>query len=609
MSEQHVETAAAATPDTPTVEGVLATFLGDDEFPVDWDAGQQELFWVHDDLHIPNPVSPMYADIGGWWLKCDYMFRRFGTPFASDWIAKIINGYVYTAAIPATPGLSAEGSEYGARYTPRVPLTAEDPAELGGYMGWTLPYYAENFLDWWRDRLRPEMERNFVRFDEYDHDAASLVELAILLEDVIDMHDRHWQIHWVLNFAQFSSTLNLNAAVAAARGEGDHSALMGRLQSSTVNRNWDSIEALWQIKEQVKAEQGEVAQAFTRPTGGDVIRALETTDAGRAFLADKIVPYQKTFGYKSMWAHEFSFTTWRENPAPIIEAIRGYLETDYDYPAELRAVAEDLEKAKAEVFEGVAEGPAREALTQALDLSLRMNPLTPDHHFYIDQGTNARVRLVLVAIGRALVAAGRLEDAEDVMYLKYNELRRLMAGSNGFDAKELVSDRRDEREDAFELRPRDWVGTATRDAVAFPYWSLWAFPEKLDRKPPENAQHVPGLPASAGVVEGTARVVLSPEQFDAVQRNEIVVCRMTSPAWVVLFTKISGLVTDAGGMASHPAVVSREFGIPAVVGTSDATRRIKTGDRVRVNGSTGRVEILEEAAAPVPRPVAAPAGL
>ena len=71
------------------------------------------------------------------------------------------------------------------------------------------------------------------------------------------------------------------------------------------------------------------------------------------------------------------------------------------------------------------------------------------------------------------------------------------------------------------------------------------------------------------------------------ERDEIIVCRMTSPSWVVLFTKIAGLVTDAGGMASHPAVVSREFGIPAVVGTSDATRRIKTGDRVRVNGSTG----------------------
>src|ERR687885_256239 len=235
---------------------VLATFFGDEDFPIEWEDGQRELFWVHDDLHIPNPVSPMYADIGGWWLKCDYMFRRFGTPFAADWISKIVNGYVYTAAIPATPGLSAEASEYGTRYTPRVPLDPQDPAELGAYMGWTLPYYAENFLDWWRDRLRPEMEHNFVRFDEYDYDGASLVELAILLEDAIDMHDRHWQIHWVLNFAQFSSTMALNAAIAAAKGEGDHSALMGRLQSSTENRNWDSIEELWKIKEAVKNKGG-----------------------------------------------------------------------------------------------------------------------------------------------------------------------------------------------------------------------------------------------------------------------------------------------------------------------------------------------------------------
>jgi phosphohistidine swiveling domain-containing protein len=570
---------------------VLATFFGDEDFPVEWEAGQQDLFWVHDDLHIPNPVSPMYADIGGWWLKCDYMFRRFGTPFASDWIVKVINGYVYTAAIPARAGLHAEATEYGARYTPRVPHDGTYVERIGAYLGWTLPYYAENFLTWWRTRLRPEMERNFERFDAYDTEAASLLDLAILLEDAIDMHDRHWQIHWVLNFAQFSSTLALNAAIVKAKGEGDHSALMGRLQSSTENRNWDSIEELWRIKEWVKAEQGAVAKAFERATASDVLRALAAGDEGRAFLAERIEPYQRTFGYKSMWAHEFAFTTWRENPAPIVEAIRGYLEVDYDFPSELRAVADDLEAAKAEAMDGVAEGEARDELARALELSLRMNPLTPDHHFYIDQGTNARVRLVLVAIGRKLVSSGVLSDPEDVLYLRYNELRALMAGALP-DAQELVSDRRDEREAAFERRPRDWVGTATEEAVAFPYLSLWAFPEKLHRKPAESADQVLGLPASVGVVEGTARVVLSPEEFDAVQRDEVVVCRMTSPAWVVLFTKISGLVTDAGGMASHPAVVSREFGIPAVVGTSDATSRIKTGDRVRVNGALGRVDIL-----------------
>ena len=178
------------------------------------------------------------------------------------------------------------------------------------------------------------------------------------------------------------------------------------------------------------------------------------------------------------------------------------------------------------------------------------------------------------------------------MYLRYNELRTLMAGSNGFNPEDLVGDRRDQREDAYEVRPRDWVGTATEDNLAFPYLSLWAFPEKVYRKPSEVEGEIHGLGASKGVVEGTARVVLSPEQFSQVEHDEIIICRMTSPSWVVLFTKISGLVTDAGGMASHPAVVSREFGIPAVVGTSDATRQIKTGDRIRVNGMTGVVEIL-----------------
>jgi pyruvate,water dikinase len=128
--------------------------------------------------------------------------------------------------------------------------------------------------------------------------------------------------------------------------------------------------------------------------------------------------------------------------------------------------------------------------------------------------------------------------------------------------------------------------------LAFPYNALWGFPEKFYREPPKKTGEIKGLAASPGVIEGPARQVSSLEQFDQVKEGEILICRMTNPAWVVLFTKIVGLVTDAGGVTSHPAVVSREFGIPAVVGTSNATERIKTGDRVRVNGSTGIVEVL-----------------
>ena len=101
-------------------------------------------------------------------------------------------------------------------------------------------------------------------------------------------------------------------------------------------------------------------------------------------------------------------------------------------------------------------------------------------------------------------------------------------------------------------------------------------------------------------------MVRTVDEFDDVTDGDILVCQMTNPAWVVLFTKIAGLVTDTGGTTSHPAVLSREFGIPAVIGTSDATHRIRTGDRIRVDGSAGVVEVLASAGAtPAADPAAA----
>jgi pyruvate,water dikinase len=365
---------------------------------------------------------------------------------------------------------------------------------------------------------------------------------------------------------------------------------MGRLQSSLEDRNWDSIEDLWKIKEEVQADD-ELRKAFEGETAADVLRALEGSEAGRRLLQERIGEHQRVFGNKAIWSHEFAFRTWREDPAPIVGAVTGYLHSDYDYPSNIAAVRDDLEAAKREVMEGV-EGEGRAKLQEALDLSLNMNPLTPDHHFYVDQGTNARLRLALIAIGGKLAGAGVLEDAEDVMYLRYNELRLLMADQSAFDARELVSDRRDAREEAAERRPPSWVGTATKTALEFPYNALWGFPDKFYAGEPSSTGEVRGLAASPGVVEGPARFVASLDEFDQVRDGEILVCRMTNPAWVVLFTKIVGLVTEAGGAVSHPAVVAREFGIPAVVGTTNAGERIKTGDRIRVNGSSGVVEIL-----------------
>jgi pyruvate, water dikinase len=111
-----------------------------------------------------------------------------------------------------------------------------------------------------------------------------------------------------------------------------------------------------------------------------------------------------------------------------------------------------------------------------------------------------------------------------------------------------------------------------------------------------NSTMLTGFPASAGKVQGRARVMISADALFELEEGEILVCEATSPNWTPAFAIIAACVCDGGGSLTHAAIVSREYGIPAVVGTSVATQRIKTGDLLEVDGTKGTVSILERAA-------------
>jgi phosphohistidine swiveling domain-containing protein len=533
----------------------------------------------------------MFEDIGGWWLSCDHMFRRFGTPFATDWIYKNINGYCYTTAIPAEAGLVVETQEYNYRTNPIVPEDSEYEKRIGAYLGAVLPVYGNNFTYWWRTRFVPEMEKNFEYIEGMLDKRAelSLADCAVLLEDAIDMHDRHWKIHWMLNFAQLSATLNLRAVMEKTHGKVDE-VLLGRLQSSYDDRNWDKIRALWEMKEEVKGD-AELRQAFSHQTAAEIIPALEATERGRRFIAERVKPYQKEFGWHAVWSHEFIFPNFLEDMNPVVQLVRDQYASDYDYPSKVAALKADVEAASKEILEGL-QGEALEEMRAANEINLKMAPLTPDHHFYIDQGANAHVRQVLLAIGEKLVDQGVLDAKDDVILFRYNQLREFIGDPSSMDGRAIVAAAKAKRAEAEKYQPKDWVGTCTATQLAFPYLNLWGFPDKFYRSIENVPGQIRGIAGSPGVVEGVARVVSSEAEFDSLQTGEILVCQMTNPAWQVLYGKIIAVVTDAGGTVSHPAVLAREYGIPAVVGTSVATYQIKTGDRIRVDGGTGLVEIL-----------------
>jgi len=176
-----------------------------------------------------------------------------------------------------------------------------------------------------------------------------------------------------------------------------------------------------------------------------------------------------------------------------------------------------------------------------------------------------------------LVQAGVLHEKEDIYYLTFEELREVVR-THTLDYS-IISKRKDEYTFYEKLTPPRVI-TSAGEIVAGKY--------KREHLP---AEALVGLPVSSGMIEGRARVILHMEDAD-LEAGDILVTSFTDPSWTPLFVSIKGLVTEVGGLMTHGAVIAREYGLPAVVGVESATKLIKDGQRIRVHGTEGYVEIL-----------------
>jgi pyruvate,water dikinase len=212
--------------------------------------------------------------------------------------------------------------------------------------------------------------------------------------------------------------------------------------------------------------------------------------------------------------------------------------------------------------------------------------------------TLGHFRQALLTAGARLADSGVLSRPDDVMFLQLAELASLGRdagpgqtdpGDAGGGWKEVVAQRRAayERERRRSLVPRILLS----DGTAFHQ------PPAATAEETSGSPHVlTGSPVSVGSVTGIVRVVHDPREAGLVP-GEILVCRATDPAWTPLFLTAGGLVLEVGGMMTHGSVVAREYGLPAVVGVTGATRRLRTGQRVEVDGARGLITILNAATA------------
>jgi pyruvate,water dikinase len=190
-------------------------------------------------------------------------------------------------------------------------------------------------------------------------------------------------------------------------------------------------------------------------------------------------------------------------------------------------------------------------------------------------------RFVMRVAGR-LVADDVIGDPGDVFYLRRDEIPELLR--RPADRRQVVDARRAEQAHWSAIQPPHKIGAPSEDGVRDRFDG-----ERFESPDPDELR---GTGASAGLVRGRARVTRSQDDFGAVQPGDIIVCASSNPSWVPLFAIAGGLITDTGGVLSHAAVVAREFALPAVVGTGDATQRIADDRLVELDGSTGIVRLL-----------------
>jgi len=188
------------------------------------------------------------------------------------------------------------------------------------------------------------------------------------------------------------------------------------------------------------------------------------------------------------------------------------------------------------------------------------------------------IKQALLREAGKLVQKGVIREKEDIYYLTFNELKGAVK-THRVDYNIIIK-RREEHQVNEKLTPPR-VMTSEGEVISGEYDTI---------NIPLGA--LAGVPVSTGVIEGRARVVLKLEDA-IIEEGDILVAKFTDPGWTPLFVSVKGLVTEAGGIATHGAIVAREYGLPAVVGVEDATKLIRDGQRIRINGSEGYVEILD----------------
>ena len=567
-------------------------------------------FWFFDGVHNPEPLYPFDTIMTeNWWVAASQMASRvWPIPVAMGIDQRLINGYIYVSPNGVTdPEDIAERQEHFTR-------------RAGHYFGNWDEIYAEwtekakgciGRLDEIKFQPLPEIEPEENVFSHRgiysSHDL--LCSYNRLIENMLEMGSYHFEM------------LNLGYGAYLTFRDFCQQAFPG-ITDATITQMVCGIDnLLLRPDDEVRrlaaaAMELKVAEIILKNEQPDeMLAAMAKAEGGADWLEKFEAAKEPWFRFSTGVGYTHSDPVWIDDLRLPLMAMRNYIELlqrGEDISRPLAALLEKRGKVTEEYRALLPTDQDREVFDGLLGLTCKVFPHVEDHNFFVEHWHHTNFWSKVRELADVFVAHNFFDDREDLFFLHrhevYDALYDLLTGwATGSPARgevywrPIVKRRREMRDALAKWTPPPALGTPPSVITEPITIMLWGITEEtveewLGVDASADSDMLRGVPAASGKATGLARIVKDSEDLYQLQDGEILVCRIIAPSWAPVFSRIAAAVSDVGGIMAHSAIISREYGLPSVVGTGFATANIHTGDLVEVDGDAGTVRVLERAA-------------
>jgi len=530
-------------------------------------------------VHGKPPMKPLYIGTGWYWYVYAIMnaAETLHLPTTKGWGYRVLDGYEYLTAMRTT----AEEAKA------REPIFKEK-----------IKPFIEDFDGTW-DPLKVELmeiykeakeSRGLKEWDDIKK-LSNIELLKFFLDYAFVINRKEAETHMMMLVAtNYINGLFQEMWRDLFGKEAPIDPDFSRLMMGFEAQDTIVVREMWKLSR--KAFDMGLEEAFKPEDNEEVLKELQKTDEGKKWL-EEYKEFLMEHGWRCERMHSYDTPAWVERPSLAIGRVKVLMtQKSFAFDRDRERIIKEREEAEKEIMAKIPV-EQKEWFETLMKSAQKSGYWSEDHTYFCDFYVGAMGHWIATEIGRRFAEAGCIDDPEDVHFLNAHEIRKAAVPMGDVNLRPYVERRKEAWEKAYKTNPPTFLGNIEKAQEVLRSDPTLSVSTQMPIVRKELKADLYGAAAAPGVIEGVAKVIMGADRLSELKEGDILVAPGTSAAWTVAFSIIKGLITDGGGALSHPVIMAREYGIPCVAGCLEGTQKIRTGQRVKIDGNLGVVYILD----------------